>query len=316
MEIEARKLSFEEAWESMSVFFLDDELETEIDQEVDRMLELALSANLTARTSLDVDTVATIITNNPKILEIILMDIGLSEEKFMRIVSLLRRLEEIEGTFDNEWSFEKIKRKLRENIQFAKVISALVIDGKRDNRLFRYIPRYYLDMLNYREIIENSLEARRVRYKHSLIGTYSGRKGHRVEERIKNVILEISRKNGVSFERGRSRFIDTDIDFAIPSLVDPWVIIMSSFQETTSSGQSTKARDMLSAFERIQRSNSRHNEDRAFVNFVDGGGWLARKRDLQRLVANCHYFINFRYLDMIESIVQKHVPEKYLRERS
>jgi len=88
---------------------------------------------------------------------------------------------------------------------------------------------------------------------------------------------------------------------------------MSSFQETTSSGQSTKARDMLSAFERIQRSNSRHNENRAFVNFVDGGGWLARKGDFRRLVENCHYFVNFQYLDMLEAVVREHVPDKYFK---
>lgn len=39
---------------------------------------------------------------------------------------------------------------------------------------------------------------------------------------------------------------------------------MSSFQETTSSGQTTKARDMLSAYERVQHNNSRHRENRAF----------------------------------------------------
>nr|HID14316.1 hypothetical protein [Anaerolineae bacterium] len=86
---------------------------------------------------------------------------------------------------------------------------------------------------------------------------------------------------------------------------------MSSFQETTSSGQTTKAKDMLAASERIRRSNSRYGENRAFVNFVDGGGWLARKRDLERLVEHCHYFINLQYLDMLEAIVLKHVPERY-----
>ncbi len=74
-------------------------------------------------------------------------------------------------------------------------------------------------------------------------------------------------------------------------------------QETTSSGQSTKARDMFEAYERIRRSNARYSENRAFVNFVDGGGWLARKRDLQRLVEHCDYFINLAHLDLLEPIV-------------
>ena len=53
--------------------------------------------------------------------------------------------------------------------------------------------------------------------------------------------------------------------------------------------------------------------DRAFVNFVDGGGWLARRNDLIRLVENCHYILNLHYLDMLEAIVLEHVPPKYFQ---
>lgn len=141
--------------------------------------------------------------------------------------------------------------------------------------------------------------------------TYGGRKGHRIEDAIRERLERIEGEYGVSHDKGRSRFIDTDIDFAVPNLDDPWVIIMSSFQETTSSGQSTKARDMLSAYERVSRANSRYGEHRVFVNFVDGGGWLARKRDLERLVEHCHYFVNLQNLDMLEAIVLKHVPRHY-----
>jgi hypothetical protein len=167
--------------------------------------------------------------------------------------------------------------------------------------------------LNYREIKGSSLAARRIRYKRSLIGTYGGRKGYRIEARIQEKLKGIEDHYGVPFGKGRSNMIDTDLDFAVPSVDDPWVIIMSSFQETTSSGQTTKARDMLSAYERVLRYNSRHGGNRAFTNFVDGGGWLARKRDMKRLVEQCHYYINLSYLDMMEAIVLKHVPAKYFK---
>lgn len=88
------------------------------------------------------------------------------------------------------------------------------------------------------------------------------------------------------------------------------------FQETTSSGQTTKARDMLAAYTRINESNSRFGENRAFVNFVDGGGWLARKRDFERLVSQCHYFINLNNLAVIEPIVLAHIPQSYKTKNS
>ncbi len=170
-------------------------------------------------------------------------------------------------------------------------------------------------MLNFREIAADSEMARRARYKGAMLGTYSGRKGYRVEARIQQSLDTIRQKYGIGYEKGRSRLVNVNVDFAIPSLDDPWVIVMSSFQETTSSAQSAKARDMLAAYQDIQRSNARNRENRVFVNFVDGGGWLARIRDFQRLVENCDYFINLHYLDMLEPIVQTHVPLKYFRTR-
>jgi len=303
---EARKISFQEAWDSTIIFFVDNELEDEIDQGVERLLQLRENELISTSAEVSVDSVATFLAKNPLALEVILREIELSEEKFMRVISLLRKLGYIPGQFESEWPISRITGKIGQEPEFAQFVAKLLVDGKREKELERYIPRYYLETLNYREIKGGSREARRVRYKRSLIGTYGGRKGYKVEGLIRQKLETI----GVHFEKGRSRLIETDIDFAIPGLDDPWVIIMSSFQETTSSGQSTKARDMLTAYERVIRANSRYGEDRAFVNFVDGGGWLARKRDLERLVEHCHYFINLNQLDMLDDIIERHVPRK------
>ena len=222
----------------------------------------------------------------------------------MRVISLMRKLGRIEGGFEREWSFRKITGRVTQDMDFSLMVARTLMEGKRDKELAAYIPRYYLETLNYGEIRGGSLEGRRIRYKSSLIGTYSGRKGHKVEGLIKQR-LEVL---GVPYEKGRSRMTETDMDFAIPSLADPWIVIMSTFQETTSSGQSVKTRDMLAVFERVNRVNNRYGENRAFVNFVDGGGWLARKRDMERLVENCHYFVNLNLLGLLEGVVQKHYP--------
>lgn len=191
--------------------------------------------------------------------------------------------------------------------QFVEILAHLLMDGKRDEELSRYIPRNH-ETLNLRDLAQDTSEGRRMRYKRLFVGTYSGRKGYKVESLIEQELSRLKEKYDINFEKGRSRFIETDIDFAIPSLESPWIILMSSFQETTSSGQSTKARDMLSAYERLTRSNVRYGEKRIFINFVDGGGWLARKRDFERLVENCHYYLNLHHLAMLEDILNKHLP--------
>ncbi len=310
-----RKLSFEEAWNSLTIFYVDNELEQEIDQEVDRLLRLAEQYGVTEKSKMEPDSLAALLRNQEGALEFILRELELSEEKFLRIISLLRQIGRIPVPLDREWTMQQIVRRIQTDPDFASVVAYLLMDGVRDSQLQAIIPRYYLEALNFREITAGSGAARKVRYKHALIGTYSGRKGYRVEARIRGQLESIQERYGVSFEQGRSRFVNVNVDFAVPSLDDPWVILMCSFQETTSSSQSTKARDMETAYEDIRRSNSRNRENRVFVNFADGGGWLARRRDFQRLVENCHYFINLRHLDLLEPIVLTHVPRKYFQKQ-
>lgn len=309
--VEARKISFQEAWDSSVVFFVDEELEREIEAKVEALLETAENQRVSETAEINVADIADFLGQKYNALDVILKDVGLSEEKFKRIISLLRKLGRIPGDFTSEWGMGRIKSKLTSKPGFAQMVAELLVDGKKDEELGQHVPRYYLDMLNYREIKGSSQAARRIRYKQSLAGTYGGRKGHRIEDRIRQKLEEIKDKHGVGYGKGRYRRFETDLDFVVPSTEDPWVVIMSSFQETTSSGQTTKAKDMRTVYDQIRHQNSRYRENRAFVNFADGGGWLARKRDLERLVKQCHYFINLQHLDMLEAIVLKHVPERY-----
>ncbi len=307
--IAARKLSFQEVWDTLTVFFVDKDLEQDMDQEIERLLRQAQQYGAENLSSPEV--LATLLQRDEGALGFVLREIDLSEEKFLRIISLLRKIGTIAGGLDKEWTMNQIARRIRQDREFALLIARLFLEGARDPALASVIPRYYLETLNFGGIASIPDTVRRARYKHSLIGTYSGRKGYKVEGLVQRKLESIQCYYGVGYQKGRSRFVETDIDFAIPTLDDPWVIIMCSFQETTSSGQPTKARDMLEAYDRIRHSNTRHKENRVFVNFVDGGGWLARRRDLERLVENCHYILNLHYLDMLESIVRKHVPNKY-----
>jgi hypothetical protein len=305
------KISFEQVWKTASVFYLNTSLEDEIDQEVENLLSIAEQSNLSSGQVIGEEYLRERLAQNPDVLDVILRDLELSEEKFLRLISLLRRMGRIEGGFESEWSLTKIKNYLSQNTDFLKQIVSLLYHGYNDVELAALVPRYYLESLNYAEIGISTQAARKVRYKRSLIGTYGAKKGHKVEAEIENILIQVQNKYGIPFEKGRSRFVETDIDFAVPNLDDPWVILMSSFQETTSSGQTNKARDMLAIYDRIRHSNSRYNERRVFVNFADGGGWLARKRDLYRLWENCHFFLNLYNLSDLEKIVYNSVPKKY-----
>lgn len=310
--MKSERLNFQGAWDSSTIFFVDDELEDEIDEKVAKLLQLSESPHLDGEEK-GLNNMLAFLKEDTEGIDVILRDVGLSYEKFMRIVSLLRQMGRVSGEFHNEWTMSKIKKELAKNEFFLNIIASLLFDGIRDEELKKYIPRYYLEKLNYREIGNMPSALRELRYKEAQIGSYGGKKGYKVENRIKEKLEEIKAQYRIGYEQGTSRIINVDLDFAIPTLEDPWIIIMSSFQETTSSGQTTKARDMLAAYTLVEQSNSRHNENRVFINFVDGGGWLARKRDMERLVNQCHYFLNLKNLNLLENIILEHIPEKYIK---
>jgi len=303
---EPRKLSFEEAWKTTTEFIVDDSIEEEVDRKVE---ELCLGTREASRLEIqNIEAFAEFLKNEKTGLETVLADIGLPQERFYRIVTLLRRKGKIPGGFNREWKIERIKRLLSVDDSFARIIAGILFHGKDDPFFQKYLPKYYREKLNWREI--NDPEKRRTKVKESIYRKeYANIKGRKIEEIIGGKLEAIKREHRINYGRGRSRIVDVNVDWAVTGTDDPCVIVMVSYMETTSSDQTTKARDMYHAYERVCRSNSRHRENRAFVNFVDGVGWLARRTDFERLVNECHYFLNLKNLDMLEGIVLKHVPK-------
>lgn len=313
MPAQARKLGFEEAIDTCVAFYNDEALEERLDAFIQERLDEIVQYQPPEFTgTLTPENVADFLKNEPRGLLRILGQLRLSEEKFKRIVTLLRKLNQ---TFDREWSIKQIEQRIATDNKFTLKVADLLINGHRDPILIKHLPKFYRERLNLSRLAEPgvNLERLRIELKDKYIGIYSNWKGDIVEGLIRTKLETIQAKYGLPFSAGTTSLVNVTVDWAIPSLADPYVIIMSTYQETTSSGQSTKARDMLQCYQAITQRNTQFLENRAFVNFVDGGGWLARQKDFKRLVAGCHYFLNIANLDMLESIVLQHVPSKYLK---
>jgi len=297
-----RKLTFDEVIETSVVFYNEEDVEKRFDNFIK---EKAKDIMAYGRTKGRVNTreVIRFLREQPNGLKRILTILHLSEEKFKRIITLLRKLED---EFDKEWALTKVERKIKSDDEFAGKIAQLFIDGKNDRRMVEYLPRFYRERLNLKTLSEYAHEEELIiKLKEKYSGTYFNWKGDAVEHLIRRKLESI----GVSYASGSASIVDVTVDWAIPTLEDSYVIIMSSYQETTSSSQTVKARDMLKCYEAINHRNIQRGENRAFINFVDGGGWLARQRDLRRLLDGCHYFLNINNLNMLEGIIQKHVPK-------
>jgi len=312
---EAKKISFEQAWNKTTAFLIDENIENEIDSKVESIARASINGRISHK-PIRVEAVADYLREKKEGLEVILSDLTLSQEKLIRIVSLLRRIGRIDSEFNSEWNFQRIKAKIKGDESFTKEIAKLLVEGAEDKELKKLLPRYYLEKLNLKEVAGEPEIKRRLKIKEQESRKWYGNlKGKKVENIIGNELERIKLKHGVTYERGRIDLIHTDADWVVPSKNDPHVIIMVSYQETTSSGQTNKARDMYRAYERVRERNMRYKEKRVFINFVDGIGWLARKADFKRLVEECHYFLNLHHLDMLEAIIKKHIPNRFFNKK-
>lgn len=233
---------------------------------------------------------------------------GLSQEKFLRIISAERFAQE---DFGAEWGRAKIVAKMRNDDAFAEKIAALFLEGKDNALLAGKVANFYLDQLslaeNWTDAIQNQGHiARFVRQK--LMGEYADKKGDFVEEKIISVMNE----TGVPHEKGQAPLLGKEADCAAPSLADPRVVVMSSYLETTSSSQTIRANEQRDMYLKIQGDNQRYpsRPARVLVNVVDGGGWLARRSDLKKMHAGCDYVLNINTLGQLAEIVRHHAGEE------
>jgi hypothetical protein len=239
---------------------------------------------------------------------------NLSQEKFLRILTAQRFGER---DFGPEWSINKIYRKIQTNDTFAETIARIFLEGRNSKLLAEKVADFYLDQLslpdNWSDIIQDqNIIANFVRKK--LTGEYSDQKGAYIEKIIRDLLDEISSRHGVPHSSGQVPFLGKQVDHVIPSLDRPYVMVMVSYMETTSSGQTVRANEQAAIYQKIIGENIRRTPIRLlFVNVVDGAGWLARRSDLRKIYEGCDYCLNMKTLNQLKAIICRYVPTKFFR---
>jgi hypothetical protein len=245
-------------------------------------------------------------------LGVILSLMNLSQEKFLRILSAERFAK---GDYATEWNINMIHAKLRREAGFAERMANLLVQGRTSPMLVANVAAFYLDQLdlpaNWPEMIRDpKVIGNAIRKK--LTGDYTDKKGKAIEGMIRARLDAIQSVYGVTHTKGQVHLVRKEVDHAIPNLQDAYVLIMTSYMETTSSSQTARANEQTTIYTDIQQENIRYGRDkRIMVNFVDGAGWLARRTDLRKLYDGCDYILNLKTLDRLEAIICKHVPARF-----
>jgi len=303
------KLTFNEYLCSATIFLYDLDVEGKFNAQIESEANQIRSANI-GHGRPDAGDVLDFLLNQGDALKRILGILRIPQEKFMRIVSLVRELDapltEVmsKRVNEREWNIEKIERKIRENSghnPFAQRIVAILLNGYNDAKLKATLPQVYRERLRLETLNEYTTEQDLCfKLKDRNMASYNAMKGFAVEERIKEQV----RISHQTYAQGACAFVDRKVDLMVPCAVDPRILIMSSYDETTSSGQSTRASDMITLYQNLQHKRMQGDTEHYFVNVVDGGGWLARREDLKRMWKACDFCLNINTLPQLKDIIE------------
>lgn len=154
---------------------------------------------------------------------------------------------------------------------------------------------------NWAELLRNTNYLRTLIYRHVMKSKYSVQVGFALENAIKNLL----RKNGIPFAKGHVEMVDKkEVDCAIPNILAPKILIMCSYNLTTASNQSARANEQARMRDDLAQYNRRQDAAVRFINVIDGGGWLQRKKDLAKIWRYSDYCFSYNTLPQLVPLVQ------------
>jgi hypothetical protein len=302
----ARKVSFEEMFNTSTMFYVNADheamMETEVTKRVDRMCS-DLSSICTSEGLRDY------IREEKDSIKYIISLLDISSERFKRIISMIRKDRGFE--FSTEWSESSLRTFMLHNEDMMNTICDMFIHGREQEYFINKIPKFYLDSLVIDETTIMKLtdkQAIRSLVKNRLEGTYSNKIGDLIQGEIGEKIKSVCANIGLDYgNEVQSKLLGRSVNFQIKDGNSPVVLMDVSYSVTTSSAQSTKKIAAQDAITKIKRYNEKNCSDLIYINFLDGAGWIGRQADMREIYRCSDYVLNFKTLDMIEAIINRHV---------
>ena len=185
----------------------------------------------------------------------------------------------------------------------------------RNSRIGREMPLYYMrnfNLLNADFITDlsefNYVE--RILNDNEIQGKYSNEVGAHVERIIQNRLDEYQQtsNNELRYEIQKEfPLLNKNIDFLIPNVDAPIILIESSYNITTGSGQSKRADQLVELYGILMRHNANHRANRIIMlNYCDGFGWVGRQNDLHRIYDSSDFVFNQNQLHVLDEVLNEY----------
>ena len=290
------KMPFDEVRRRMHPFLDFPDVEEDVQKEVREVVEKALPDNMQSGNVPDAEVLAAYLqSHTEQRLKILIGFSHGSLEKLKRVYMAIFP--------ERGWSEQQIQR----DEDTRRVIASFLLDPRSREE---FIPPFIRDSFclpkNWRELLTDG------HYLHSVAqnivkSKYSVSIGNALEESVRRVVREC----GLEQQKGQVEVVDNkEVDVAVPNTSRPRFLIMSSYQLTTSSSQSSKANEQMRMYGSVQeynRSRRKGNQPKiVFINVVDGGGWLSRLKDLRVLWESCDYCFPCSCLSSLAEVFDHH----------
>lgn len=303
----AKKLTYDELFNSTTMFYMNDQYEAEIEEEV-RSKTADISVGL--RTIKDKESLKQYIIDHKDALDNLTSVAEISVERFKRMVSMIRK--DRGFVFATEWSLGKIRTAMMESPAMMESILNLIWNGKNDEKLKACIPAFYLENMAMDETTLKKLQDEslvRQLVKRGLEGRYSNGIGDAVLADIEREIKRVCAKHGLEYQKNvRVPLLDRAVSFVLENPMQPKLIIDVSYSVTTSSSQGSKKEAARKTVEVLSREKAA-GRNIVFVNFLDGAGWIGRQADMREIHRCSDYVLNFQNLGMLEDIIDAHISD-------
>lgn len=297
-------ISVEEFVKTATMFYIDQKLE-------DRYTAMVSSVVKELQTSLPriitLDGLKAYLREDKKALDRITSLLNISEEKFKRIITMLRVQKRHMVT--SEWSLEKIQQQMIDNTEFMNEVCELLMNGSTSEKFTSLIPDYYRE--NFR--IDHSTLGRLVSeddirrlVKKGLEGKYNNQVGYSFNKCVTDAISEFCQNNGLTYATKENvSFLDKTFSILIPDETKPKILIDITYGITTSSGQTNYAKTAEKIADKLRELNSDKTakEQIVYINVMDGAGWVARQSDLVKIQRSSSYLLNLSSLNIINDVM-------------
>jgi hypothetical protein len=313
-----QKLSFEE-WKNSMSFMIDDDFDNSFLLSIEPLTKFINSNCKKFSESKQLSDFLTSDEGFPasQKLKAFISLIGLSEERLKRVVSLVR-YRHYANDFRSEWDVAKISKTMQEDSSFLAILIEFFIKGRK-SKIGLEIPLYYMRnfKLNDAEFIkelENRKYVERILNDNEIQGKYSNEVGAHVERLIQLRLERYKTKTNPKLAYDVQKefpLLNKNVDFLIPSVTAPIILIESSYNITTGSGQSKRADQLVEFFGILMKHNANHRKNKILmINYCDGFGWVGRQNDLSRIYDASDFVFNQRTLHVLDDVLDEHYSKK------